>query len=121
MEEFNALPWGRDSEHSTLWSIAMNAKASCGPQSDPEFFAALDKLFAQYPEAADKYAIKCMTLELDILKIDFRKQVGVARIEDGRLITEYVDRDPARSADCCTFWHGECILECDPPWLGEPH
>ncbi|MEU7017206.1 hypothetical protein [Streptomyces sp. NPDC046385] len=95
----------------------MTIKPTCGPQSDPEFFDALNKLFDQYPEAADKYAIKCMTMELDTLKIDFRKQVGVAHIEDGRIITEYVDRDPTRSHDCCTWWHGDCILQCDPPWV----
>lgn len=90
----------------------MNTNAGCGPQSDPEFFDALNKLFAQYPEAADKYAIKCMTVELDVLKIDFRKQLGVSRIDDGRVITEYVDRDPGRSGgDCCAWWHNECILE----------
>ncbi|MGQ4390203.1 hypothetical protein [Streptomyces sp. SAS_270] len=93
----------------------MTRKPTCGPRSDPEFFDALNKLFDQYPEAADKYAVKCMTMELDILKIDFRKQEGVSRIEDGRIITEYVDRDPARRADCCGWWHGECILKCDPP------
>ncbi|MFG2899881.1 hypothetical protein ACGFZH_22730 [Streptomyces zaomyceticus] len=92
----------------------MNARTGCGPQSDPEFFQALNKLFDQYPEAADRYAIKCMTLELDGLKIDFRKQVGRSHIEGGRVITEYVDRDPARSGDCCGWWHNECILECDP-------
>ncbi|MET7703364.1 hypothetical protein [Streptomyces sp. NPDC005485] len=54
-------------------------------------------------------------MELDILKIDFRKQEGVSRIEDGRIIREYVDRDPARGADCCGWWHGACILKCDPP------
>lgn len=92
----------------------MNAKAGCGPQSDPEFFDALNKLFAQYPEAADKYAVKCMTMELDVLKVDFRKQVGVSRIEDGRIVTEYVDRSVTRGGDCCGWWHGECVLECDP-------
>ncbi|MFF7443723.1 hypothetical protein [Streptomyces sp. NPDC008122] len=94
----------------------MNARVGCGPQSDIEFFDALNKLFAQYPEAADKYAIKCMTMELDTLKIDFRKQEGVSRIEDGRIITEFVDQDPTRSnADCCCWWHGECILKCERP------
>ncbi|MFF4421593.1 hypothetical protein ACFY04_12530 [Streptomyces sp. NPDC001549] len=92
----------------------MTTKLACGPQSDPEFFDALNKLFDQYPEAADKYAIKCMRMELDGLKIDFGKQVGVSRIEDGRVITEYVDRDPTRGHDCCGWWHGECILACDP-------
>ncbi|MFE7511357.1 hypothetical protein [Streptomyces sp. NPDC057540] len=96
----------------------MDAKAGCGPQSDPEFFAALDDLFARYPEAADKYAVTCMTMQLDVLKIDFRRQVGVSRVEEGRLVTEYVDRDAAtrtRSGTCCGWWHGECILKCDPP------
>ncbi|MFC9685190.1 hypothetical protein [Streptomyces sp. NPDC056948] len=93
----------------------MTTKSTCGPQSDPEFFDALNKLFDQYPEAADRYAVKSMTMELDILKIDFRTQVGVSRVEDGRIITEFVDRDPTRDRDCCGYWHGECVLLCDPP------
>ncbi|MGW7331419.1 hypothetical protein ACWGIU_23100 [Streptomyces sp. NPDC054840] len=30
----------------------MNEKPACGPERDPEFFADIDKVFAQYPEAA---------------------------------------------------------------------
>ncbi|MFJ6104931.1 hypothetical protein ACIQHY_28500 [Streptomyces sp. NPDC092359] len=92
----------------------MKAKAGCGPQSDPEFFDALNELFAQYPEAAAKYAIKCMSMELDGLKIDFGRQVGVSRIEDGRIITEFVDRGTTRGGNCCAWKHDECIQECEP-------
>ncbi|MEU0947524.1 hypothetical protein ABZ379_33220 [Streptomyces canus] len=93
----------------------MTTKSNCGPQADPEFFGALDKLFEQYPEAADRYMVKSMSLELDVLKIDFRRQVGVSRVEDGRIITEFVDRDPTRHRQCCGYHHGECILVCDDP------
>ncbi|MDH6604477.1 hypothetical protein M2164_000112 [Streptomyces sp. SAI-208] len=93
----------------------MTTKSNCGPQADPEFFKALNKLFEQYPQAADRYMVKSMSLELDVLKIDFRTQVGVSRVEDGRIITEFVDRDPTRDRDCCGYWHSECVLICDDP------
>ncbi|MFF2791149.1 hypothetical protein ACFVT6_31080 [Streptomyces sp. NPDC058049] len=71
----------------------MKASHACGPERDPEFFGELDKLFAQYPEAAHRYAVTCLRVELEVLKIDFSKQVGVSRIDDGRIITEFYDRD----------------------------
>ncbi|WFB11316.1 hypothetical protein LRS74_32965 [Streptomyces sp. LX-29] len=83
----------------------MNTKPACGPQRDPDFFEEVDRLFAKYPEAAGRYAVKCRRLELEILKIDFKMQVGVTRIEDGRLITEFVDRDKvARAHHACCEW-----------------
>ncbi|MFF4948673.1 hypothetical protein [Streptomyces chattanoogensis] len=94
----------------------MNAKPACGPERDPEFFREIDKVFAQYPEAADRYAVTCLRTELELLKIDFSKQVGVSRIEDGRIITEFYDRDDdiVRSSShyCCEFRHGECTRRC---------
>ncbi|WP_326574263.1 hypothetical protein OG889_04260 [Streptomyces sp. NBC_00481] len=95
----------------------MNTKPACGPERDPDFFEEVDKLFAKYPEAADRYAVKCRRLEVDILKIDFSKQVGVRRIEDGRIVTEFVDRDKAEhsSSGCCEWPRtddGLCNEQC---------
>ncbi|MFI8823771.1 hypothetical protein [Streptomyces sp. NPDC053431] len=100
--------------------MIMNTKPACGPERDPDFFDEVDKLFARYPEAAGRYAVACRRLELDILKIDFDKQVGVTRIEDGRIVTEFVDRDTVegtRSAHhACCEWppnhDGHCNRIC---------
>ncbi|MFF4948672.1 hypothetical protein [Streptomyces chattanoogensis] len=98
---------------------AMKTKHACGPERDPEFFEDVDKLFAKYPEAAGRYAVTCRRLELEILKIDFSKQVGVTRIDDGRIITEFYDRDDdiVRSAHhACCEWpqddDGHCHKIC---------
>lgn len=94
----------------------MNKKPACGPERDPEFFAEIDKVFAQYPEAARRYAVRCMRRELEILNIDFTKQVGLSRVEDGRIITEFHDRDDdvVRSSHhaCCEWHQGHCYEQC---------
>ncbi|MFB7864858.1 hypothetical protein [Streptomyces sp. NPDC056069] len=98
----------------------MNTKPACGPERDPDFFEEVDKLFARHPEAAKRYAVTCRRLELEILKIDFKKQVGVTRIDDGRIVTEFVDRDTVeatRSAHhACCEWprndDGKCNKIC---------
>jgi hypothetical protein len=94
----------------------MKAKPACGPERDPEFFDELAKLLARYPEAAGRYGVRCMRAENEILKIDFSKQIGVARIEDGRIITEFVDRDDdiVRSAHhaCCEWVDHRCTWIC---------
>ncbi|MFC8349999.1 hypothetical protein [Streptomyces sp. NPDC057280] len=96
----------------------MKTKPACGPQRDPEFFEEIDKLFAKYPEAASRYAVSCLRLETVVLKIDFERQVGVSRVEDGRIITEFHDRDDDivrlyRHTRCCQYVHGyECVRLC---------
>jgi hypothetical protein len=94
----------------------MKTKPACGPQRDPEFFAEIDKVFAEHPEAAKRYAVSCTRLETVVLKIDFETQIGVSRVEDGRIITEFHDRkdDIVRGhAHCCQYIHGyECVRLC---------
>ncbi|MFE3198031.1 hypothetical protein [Embleya sp. NPDC059237] len=96
----------------------MKTKPACGPQRDPEFFEEIDKLFAKYPEAAGRYAVSCLRLETVVLKIDFERQVGVSRVEDGRIITEFHDREDDivrlyRHTSCCQYVHGyECVRLC---------
>ncbi|WP_086750209.1 hypothetical protein [Streptomyces scabiei] len=96
----------------------MSTKPACGPERDPEFFDEVDRLFAKYPEAAGRYAVKCRRLEVEVLKIDFSKQVGVKHIEDGRIVTEFLDRDKAeRSSSGCCEWprndDGLCNEQCE--------
>ncbi|QGV81841.1 hypothetical protein [Streptomyces ficellus] len=94
----------------------MKAKAACGPERDPEFFRELDRVFAEFPDAADRYAVTCLAVELDVLKIDFTRQVGVSRVEDGRVVTEFVDRDeptPRRRACCAWKPSAGCIRQCE--------
>ncbi|SOD86231.1 hypothetical protein SAMN06272765_3679 [Streptomyces sp. Ag109_G2-15] len=98
----------------------MATKPACGPERDPEFFAAIDEVFGKYPDAARRYAVSCMRLEHDIMQIDFEKQVGVSRVEDGQIITEFRNRDDesvrSHHSACCK-WVGEaphkvCVEIC---------
>ncbi|MFF5788897.1 hypothetical protein ACFY8P_28500 [Streptomyces sp. NPDC012693] len=92
----------------------MNTKPACGPQRDPEFFDEIDRVFTKYPEAAERYAVTCTRAEHEVLKIDYSKQVGVSRIEDGRIITEFQDREIERASHsyCCQWKNGECQRIC---------
>jgi hypothetical protein len=94
----------------------MKTKPACGPERDPEFFDEIDKVFARHPEAARRYAVRCLRRELDVLKIDFSRQVGLSRVEDGRIITEFYDRDDDKvrsSHHACCEWHeGHCYEQC---------
>jgi hypothetical protein len=84
----------------------MNAKPACGPERDPEFFEEISRVFSKYPEAARRYAVSCQRLEQELLKIDFAKQVGVSRLEDGQIITEFRDRDAGVESA-----HHLCLVE----------
>lgn len=62
------------------------------PKADAEFFADITAVFRKYPEAAEKYALASLALERQ-LKIDFTRQSGVSRIDGGRIVTEFHDRE----------------------------
>ncbi|SCL41694.1 hypothetical protein GA0074692_6449 [Micromonospora pallida] len=88
-----------------------------GPTVDKEFFDDLTALFAKHPEARGKYAISALT-EKENLQVDYGRQYGVTRIEDGRMITEFYDLDAPRAAGgrrCCK-WIDEggprCVEYC---------
>jgi len=87
------------------------AEHDCGPDGgDAQFFNALAPVFEQFPDAARKYVIRCIDHETDILKVDFSKQVGMARIEGNRVITEFQDKtlgpdDPGAPLICCQWQH----------------
>ncbi|MFD8479537.1 hypothetical protein [Kitasatospora sp. NPDC059673] len=99
----------------------MTHKAKCGPRRDPEFFEDVAAVFAKHPEVSKRYAIECLAAETDVLKVDFRKQVGVSRVEGDRIVTEFRSRDDFRNDGedgpelPCLRWIGEsphktCVL-----------
>ncbi|GGJ39357.1 hypothetical protein [Streptomyces lacrimifluminis] len=70
--------------------------AGYNPTTDSAFFADVTDVFRKHPEAAQRYALASLVLEQE-MEIDFTRKHGVSRIEDGRIITEFHDResDPA--------------------------
>lgn len=111
LQERTGTPTGRGE--------TMKAKTASGPTVDKEFFADLKDVFARHPDVARKYAVRDRSLETDLLQIDFNRQYGVSRIEDGRIITEFRDRsDQELSAHhmCCEWvgddWDGGCVFWC---------
>ncbi|MFF8729748.1 hypothetical protein ACF073_25130 [Streptomyces sp. NPDC015171] len=63
--------------------------------SDTAFFAEITDVFRKHPEAAGKYALASLAVERE-LDVDYARQYGVSRIEGGRVITEFHDRDSDR-------------------------
>ncbi|WP_328329296.1 MULTISPECIES: hypothetical protein [unclassified Streptomyces] len=85
----------------------MNQRNACGPERDPEFFEELEAVFARHPEAAGRYSVQCTRQTSHVLKVDFAKQVGVSRIDGGRIVTEFRDRD--YSAGSIEWWCCEWV------------
>ena len=87
------------------------AEHDCGPDGgDAEFFNELAPIFEKFPDAARKYVIRCIDHETDIMKIDFKKSIGAARIDGDRIITEFPDRTlmvgpDATPSICCQWDH----------------
>ncbi|MET9685712.1 hypothetical protein [Streptomyces coeruleorubidus] len=77
---------------------------TCMPDEDVEFHNAIKDVFLKYPEAQRKYALSSLELE-DELEIDFDKKVGVSRVEDGKIITEFVDRESVIRMQICLKWN----------------
>ena len=79
----------------------MLPERDCGPEGDAAFLDELAAIFERYPEAARKYNVRCVDHEKDMMKIDFTKMEGSARIEGDRVITEFLAKektlDPASS------------------------
>lgn len=100
----------------------MAAAHKCGPEHEVDFFNELRRVFERFPEAARTYAVRCKDHERDIMGIDSSKQMGVARIEGNKVITEYSAADDPKtlgaSIICCEWeWH---VLEhkwtCNVRW-----
>jgi len=88
------------------------AEHACGPTSDVEFFDAVLEVFNRFPEVAKNYSIECVDHETDIMKIDFKKETGIARIAGKRVVTDYASREElAAGLICCKWWR-----ENDSTW-----
>ncbi|MGP4002601.1 hypothetical protein [Streptomyces sp. 8N706] len=85
---------------------------------DTAFFDAIKAVFAQYPEAKEKYALSSLALESE-MGISFERQCGLSRIEDGCIMTEFVDRDDmVPRMTLCLEWnwdYTECLREIQAP------
>jgi hypothetical protein len=101
---------------------------ACGPDHEKEFFDALLAVFNQFPEAAKTYAVSCIDHETDIMKIDFTKEVGIARIEGKRVIMDFHDRGAASVVSdliCCKWWRESdstwtCLKRWNHPVIEDP-
>ncbi|MDX3133913.1 hypothetical protein PV367_29955 [Streptomyces europaeiscabiei] len=87
-------------------------------KEDAAFFDEVKAVSERYPEAKLRYAIANLALENE-MGIDYDRQVGVSRIEDGRIVRRFVDRDDpilARMRLCLLRdIHGNCL-----DWMEAP-
>ncbi|MBT2871821.1 hypothetical protein ACWDU0_00085 [Streptomyces cellulosae] len=77
-----------------------------GTSTDTAFFRDITEVFRKHPEAAEKYALASLALEKQ-LGIDYAQRHAVSRIEDGRIITEFHDRETGPQvirASACIKW-----------------
>ncbi|MFD0269891.1 hypothetical protein ACFVGY_25515 [Streptomyces sp. NPDC127106] len=91
---------------------------------DLAFFEAVADLFRKYPDAQGRYALASLEQEIE-LGVDFSRQVGISRVEDRRIITEFVDREEAEAAAgpraarmrLCVKRdiHGRCLMWIEAP------
>ncbi|MFC9328169.1 hypothetical protein [Kitasatospora sp. NPDC057015] len=87
---------------------------------DIAFFNAVKAAFDQYPDARGRYAVASLALEHE-MGIDFARKTAHSRAEDGRIITEFVDRDGpvlhSTSHRTCRKWdwNGDCLDWWEPP------
>jgi hypothetical protein len=95
------------------------AKITAGPTVDTGFFKDLAEVFDRYPDEARKYAVRTITLETEVLRIDFDKQHAVSRVEGNRIVTAFHDRGEKvkSSHHACCEWvkngRWTCIHQCE--------
>ncbi|GGX06784.1 hypothetical protein GCM10010383_41020 [Streptomyces lomondensis] len=90
---------------------------TCMPNEDAEFHNAIKEVFLKYPEAQGKYALSSLQLENE-MAIDWENEVGVSRIEDRKIITEFVDRKSVIRMQLCLKWnfdYTECLHWIEAP------
>jgi hypothetical protein len=99
--------------------VKTKAKTVAGPTVDTAFFDDLAEVFDRYPDMARKYAVRDLTIERDVLHIDFEKQHAVTHIDGKRIITEFHDRDEKvvrSSHHACCEWikngRWSCVQQC---------
>ncbi|WP_329254123.1 hypothetical protein [Streptomyces canus] len=97
------------------------ADVTVGPEKDVEFFRDLQEVFDKYPGAAEQYYVQFAAAEL-ALDVDLEKQVKVNRVQNGEIISKFVDRESQRASNseyCCAWkwesqtWH--CVTMCSGP------
>jgi hypothetical protein len=87
-------------------------------KEDTEFLDEVKAISQRYPEAMGRYALANLAVERD-MGIDRDRRVGITRVENGQVITRFVDRDDpvlARMRLCLLRdIHGNCL-----DWMEAP-
>jgi hypothetical protein len=78
-----------------------------GPTADEAFFEELGAVFEKFPRMARKYSVQSMGQDKGTLKIDFEKQIGFSRIEDKKIVTEFMEKAAANATLKEEFGSGE--------------
>ncbi|MDX3118574.1 hypothetical protein [Streptomyces scabiei] len=72
----------------------MEIKAKFGPTHDTDFFAGIQSVFDRYPDVAKNYSIRYIGGVIDVMKVDLERQVGLSNVQDGEIVTKFIDRSP---------------------------
>jgi hypothetical protein len=62
------------------------------PPAEAAFLTEVAEAFSNYPDMRHRYVLASLALPIE-MGIDFHKQIGVSRCEDGRILIEFQDRD----------------------------
>ncbi|MFB6440554.1 hypothetical protein ACFCVY_27895 [Streptomyces sp. NPDC056411] len=106
----------------------MKTKSKIGPTHDTAFFDAIQAAFDKYPDIAKDYSIRHIGGVVDAMRVDLDRQVAVSNVQDGEIVTKFVDRspdpvdpppDPTTDPGCCEWRlrHHEwvCVEVCMVP------
>ena len=109
-----------------LQESTMADQQTCGPEVDRDFFNDLQAVFDKFPDAAQKYSIRCAGAEnekilsilgKDPMQLDFQRRVGNYLIKGHKVITEFEEVDDAEPRAhgfhrCCERDDGNCVEWC---------
>jgi hypothetical protein len=88
--------------------------SECLPIGDEEFFAAVGKVFQQFPDAAGRYALASKFDPADsAVGIRTGSSGGLRKVEDS-LVLEFFEEQPPPGASHCFLWGVD-------PETGESH
>ncbi|MDH6624700.1 hypothetical protein M2271_002504 [Streptomyces sp. LBL] len=100
----------------------MKIKAKIGPTHDTAFFDDLQAVFDRHPDVAKNYSVRHIGRVVDFMKVDFGRQVAMSNVQDGEIVTKFVDRIPDPIPDmptdlgCCawklTAHEWRCVEYC---------